>query len=164
MPANLRNGIRVDQSEAKRTLRRAHETFLRALPTAAVGAARAAEHHARLGLLANVYGTRPGAYDRTQNLLRSVFARATVTAGLVSVEVGDTAPYASFVEYGSFGHTLTPTALLSVVEGSRAGSVIRLGRSGINWMQPGPYITPATVFARYKLHEAVEAALRRAWA
>ncbi|GEM45914.1 HK97 gp10 family phage protein [Deinococcus cellulosilyticus] len=120
------------------------------------------EQHALLGVDANVYSTEPGAYERTEELKRSIYAK--VMSGTLGVEVGATADYASHVEYGSSVNALNQSQLEGAVTGrGKPESPLTLGRSGVRWTLPGPFVLPAAVYGRLLLEKAFVSAVKKVW-
>lgn len=126
------------------------------------GLAQVAQHGERdalqmaiLGANVAIYLTPKGRYTRTGHYLRSIGASSNVNGRAVTVEVFDTADYASHLEYGEMG-ALTPRAAEQLAEavGVRPNALF-LGRSGTNWIQPAPTITRAAVFAGLRMANAV---------
>jgi hypothetical protein len=121
------------------------------------------EQHALLGVDANVYSTEPGAYERTEELKRSIYSKV-LGSGDLGVEVGATADYASHVEYGSSVNALNEGQLLQATEGrGKPQSPLTLGRSGVRWTLPGPFILPAAVFGRVLLEKAFVTTVKKIW-
>lgn len=119
-----------------------------ALDPLAKQGASTAEIHARRGLMLNVYNTVPGEYDRTKNLLRSVYASGQGNGATLGILVGDNANYASLIEYGTGPHEMSPAQLQQHLEVLPKGGLLRFGRTGQAYLLPGPYIGPAIIYAR----------------
>lgn len=108
--------------------------------------------HLILGAQANIYNTTPGAYDRTQDYLRSLDAKARATRTGIRVTVSSDSPYASLIEYGRDG--VDPTQLQAQAEAQADPSQpFTVGRSGQAWWLPGPVITGAQVFASRRMQD-----------
>lgn len=108
--------------------------------------------HLILGAQANIYNTTPGAYDRTQDYLRSLDAKARATRTGIRVTVSSDSPYASLIEYGRDG--VDPTQLQAQAEAQADPSQpFTVGRSGQAWWLPGPVITDAQVFASRRMQD-----------
>jgi len=157
-PAFL-DGSKTQKAFGKR--RQAIESQLQAL---AESAAIAGEQHAQRGLQANVYGTAPGAYRRTHRLKYSTYKDGTYAAGLLRVVLGDTAPYADKIEYGTGPHELSPAQLQQYLETLPKGGLLKFGRSGKAYLYPGPYIGPGLIFARYKVREQMALLVQKTFA
>lgn len=123
-----------------------------------------AETLARSGTLAGVYNTLPGKYVRTDRLLESLYATVVSAGSLIAVEVGNTAPYASLVEYGSYGQFQSPEDLRALSEAAPGLGVLYLGRSGLIWQAPNPAITRAAVVSTLLLAQASSRILQTAMA
>lgn len=121
------------------------------------------EQHALLGVDANVYSTEPGAYERTEQLKRSIYAKV-LTSGTFGVEVGATADYAAHIEYGTSVNALSQSQLeTAVTNRGKPESPLTYGRSGVRWMLPGPFILPAAAYGRVLLEKAFITAVKRVW-
>lgn len=108
--------------------------------------------HLILGAQANIYNTTPGAYERTEDYLRSLDAKARATRTGIRVTVSSDSPYASLIEYGRDG--LDPTQLQAQAEAQADPSQpFTVGRSGQAWWLPGPVITGAQVFASRRMQD-----------
>lgn len=108
--------------------------------------------HLILGAQANIYNTTPGAYDRTEDYLRSLDAKARATRTDIRVTVSSDSPYASLIEYGRDG--VDPTQLQAQAEAQADPSQpFTVGRSGQAWWLPGPVITGAQVFAARRMQD-----------
>lgn len=68
--------------------------------------ARSAELHVRRGLMINVYATEPGVYERT-TLLRQVYSAGQANATSLGILVGNRAPYAMEIEFGTGPYELS---------------------------------------------------------
>ncbi len=115
---------------------------------------REAEELARAGILAGVYNTLPGKYARTETLLEGTYTRVVSAGALISLEIGNTAPWASFVEYGSHGQFIAPEEARALAEATGGPRVLYLGRSGLTWQAPNPAITRAAVVSVLLLAKA----------
>ncbi|MDK2013574.1 MULTISPECIES: hypothetical protein [unclassified Deinococcus] len=120
--------------------------------------------HLILGAQANIYNTTPGAYERTEDYLRSLDAKARATRTGIRVTVSSDSPYASLIEYGRDG--VDPTQLQAQAEAQADPSQpFIVGRSGQAWWLPGPVITGAQVFASRLMQDLfskeLQLALRR---
>ncbi|MFC6662973.1 hypothetical protein [Deinococcus multiflagellatus] len=78
--------------------------------------------------------------------------------------MGDRANHASFVEYGTGPHALTPAQLAGYLEALPPGGLLRFGRSGRAYLLPGPFIGPALFAARYRTHQRIRQLLQELWA
>lgn len=108
--------------------------------------------HLILGAQANIYNTTPGAYERTEDYLRSLDAKARATRTGIRVTVSSDSPYASLIEYGRDG--VDPTQLQAQAEAQADPSQpFTVGRSGQAWWLPGPVITGAQVFASRRMQD-----------
>jgi len=115
--------------------------------------------HLILGAQANIYNTTPGAYDRTQDYLRSLNARARATRTGIRVTVSSDSPYASAIEYGR--DAVDPAQLQARAEARPDPSrPFTVGRSGQAWWLPGPIITGAQVFAARRMEELLCKSIR----
>lgn len=114
------------------------------------------------GAQRGVYSTPEGGYDRTGLYLKSIYAAAKSTAGRVEVVVGDSAPYASYLEYGSLGAAIPePQAeQLAQALGTKRAALY-LGRSGKKWIKPNPAITRAALFAGLRMINRLTDVLER---
>ena len=106
--------------------------------------------HAVLGVRRNVYDTAPGAYRRTQDLLRGMQVSSRTSTNRASVTVKNTEPYALYVELGQQGFTLAQDQARSAAASDPA-QPLSLGRSGQNPSVAGPFIGPAQFYALYRL-------------
>ena len=120
----------------------------------AAQAERDAHTMAELGAGIGIYDTEEGHYQRTERYLLSIQARASVTARGVLVEVGDTAPYASQLEFGALGEEVPPEVAVEMAEalGSEE-KTLYLGRTGHLYYLANPAITRAAVFAGLRMTE-----------
>lgn len=117
--------------------------------------------HLILGAQANIYSTAPGAYQRTQDYLRSLHARSTTAKGGVMVTVSSDSPYAVYIEYGSRAG-MTPERLQQMVQASgHPEQPLTLGRSGQQWWVAGPVVSSAQYFAAWKLRRMFAEEVRR---
>lgn len=107
--------------------------------------------HAILGARLNIYNTARGAYQRTQDYLRGLDARAQASKNRASVTVSNSAEYALYVETGR-GFTLLGLQGVAL-ENPNPAEPITFGRSGQQWYLPGPVITGAQAFALYRLQQ-----------
>ena len=122
-----------------------------------------AEELAQAGILAGVYNTPEGAYRRTDTLLEGTYTRVVSAGALISLEIGNTAPWASFVEYGSHGQFIAPEEAKALAEATGGPGVLYLGRSGLTWQAPNPAITRSAVVAGHLLMKASSAVLKQVW-
>ncbi|UQN04864.1 hypothetical protein [Deinococcus sp. QL22] len=129
----------------------------------AADGARSAELQAKRSLNLNVYGTLPGQYTRTNNLLNQIYASGQANLGTLGILVGDRAPYASEVEYGTGPHELSPAQLQAYLDTLPRGGLLRFGRTGQAYLLPGPYLGPATVFARTLTRERLRTLMLTLW-
>lgn len=117
--------------------------------------------HAILGARRNIYGTTPGAYQRTQDYLRGLNTRGQTSRNSASVMVFNTEPYARFVEYGQAPNDLT-AAQDQAYSAVDPALQVYLGRSGVNYSVAGPVIGPAQAFALYRLGQLFAQKVRAA--
>ncbi|MBZ9715489.1 hypothetical protein [Deinococcus multiflagellatus] len=143
--------------------RKRAQALQRNLGAIAQQGARTAELHARRGALLNVYQTAPGEYRRSRALLRHIYASGHASGSVIGIQVGDRANYASFVEYGTVPHALTPAQLASYLEALPPGGLLRFGRSGRAYLLPGPFIGPALFAARHRTHARIRQLLQELW-
>lgn len=114
---------------------------------------------AKTGAMVGIYLTPSGAYQRTGHYLNTIYAVAKVQAGIITIEVGDKAAYASYLEYGAMGQ-LTPAVAEQLAEALGAkNQPLYLGRSGLNWVTPNPAITRAAVFGGLRMKNLLATAL-----
>jgi len=109
-----------------------------------------ANNDLQANLFASVYGTAPGTvYIRTGNLKSFGNTNASDLSkdGKYIIKLSSSADYASDIEYGSGTSQIDPGLLQQISEAS-GGNNISFGRSGINYMLPGPFVMPATVKSR----------------
>ena len=106
-----------------------------------------------LGVQAGVYDTVPGEYYvRTGDLLLGIFTRRRLTVNRVSITVGNEAPYARFIELGTYGSAITLEQARARAEAlGDTPAVLYLGRSGAAYTLPNPFTTRAAVFAVFAL-------------
>jgi len=127
--------------------------------------AKEGEHHARRGAYLNVYGTVPGrVYQRTNTLFNRIHSSGSASGGQVVVTLGDSAPYASDVEFGTGPHQMTQAQLDAHLKSLPPGGLLRFGRTGQAYMLPGPYIGPALRLVQYRTQQEVQYLMRRLWA
>lgn len=114
------------------------------------------------GAQRGVYSTPEGGYDRTGLYLKSIYAAAKATGGRVEVVVGDRAPYASYLEYGSLGAAIPAAQAeqLAAALGTKRAALY-LGRSGKKWIKPNPAITRAALFAGLRMINRLTDVLER---
>ena len=108
---------------------------------------------------ANIYHTVPGAYQRTQDYLRSLDAQAQSTQQGVTVRVWSSSDYAAYIEYGRQG--AQPQQLVTAALGRNINTPLTLGRSGRAWWIAGPVLTSAQVYAARRLHQLLLEAIKR---
>lgn len=108
--------------------------------------------HAILGARLNIYNTAPGAYQRTQDYLRGLDVTGRGTPNTASVTVSNSTEYAAYVEAGYGGMSLAMLQHLALGQAD-PGQPFTLGRSGVQWVVPGPILTGAQVFALYRMQE-----------
>lgn len=121
-----------------------------------------AQGHLILGAQANVYSTAPGAYQRTQDYLRSLSASSRTTRHTVTVTVKSDSPYALYIELGSRGG-MTPERLQQLAQAAgNPEQPLSLGRSGQQWWIAGPVISSAQYFAHWRLRRVFAEEVRRA--
>lgn len=154
-------GIRVEGVKFNSQI----DKFMADLNAEMESAVKVITDQANLDLQANlfmsVYGTTPGSvYVRTGNLK----SPANTSASNLSqnrtyvIRLASDATYASDIEYGSGASEIDPALLQQLSEAS-GGKGIVFGRSGINYMLPGPFVLPATVKARISIESAFNKAL-----
>ncbi|MVN86910.1 hypothetical protein GO986_09045 [Deinococcus sp. HMF7620] len=133
-----------------------------AMPAAAPQVAAETRGHLIVGAQANIYNTASGAYERTQDYLRSLDARARTSKYKVTVTVSSTADYALVIETGREGNLVQLQA--EALKRPNAAPAYTEGRSGVEWWLPGPVLTGSQVFALRRLEalflKKVRAALR----
>lgn len=120
------------------------------LPQLAEQVRQEALGHAILGANANIYGTAPGTYQRTQDYLRGLNATAQASKNRATVTVSNASKHAAYVEFGRSG---LPAAALQALALGRPdpAAPLSLGRSGLNWWVAGPVVTGAQVYAAHRL-------------
>lgn len=123
-----------------------------AMPQVAETTRAEALGHLILGARANIYSTAPGAYRRSQELLRGLDTRNRASRNRASVTVLNTVSYAVYVEAGRDGMSLAQLQQLALLRKDPADP-LSLGRSGVNWTVPGPIVTGAQVFALRRMQE-----------
>lgn len=155
--------VKLKNPKARAAIRALDKGLRAGLPAAAENARFFGQDHALRGLFLNVYGTEPGAYERTFFLASQIYSSLQVSATTVTVTLGDKADYAEKIEYGDPA-SVSDVDILARLNGMPPGSDLSYGRSGVKWRLPGPYITPAILAAQYKLHAEVEALVKRLWA
>lgn len=131
-----------------------------ALPEIAQQVQQEALGHLILGANANIYNTTPGAYERTRDYLRSLDAKARASRDSATVTVGSDSEYARLIEFGR--QHVSAAMLQQSALAQRGNAPLTMGRSGLNWWQPGPVITGAQVFADRRLRELFVKAVRGA--
>jgi hypothetical protein len=156
--------FKLDPSAARDTAK-LRKQLQASLQMVARGAEKNARTMAVLGASAGIYDTEEGHYQRTENYLLSIYARATPTATGVLVEVGDTAAYATQLEYGALGEEVPPEVAVQMAEaiGSEE-KTLYLGRSGHLYYLASPAITRAAVFAGLRMTETFGLYLQKATA
>ena len=108
--------------------------------------------HAILGLQRNVYDTTPGAYVRTQNLLRGLQSSSRSSTNLASVTVRNTEPYALFVELGQAPNDLSVQQDQAYAAANKdPARPLSFGRSGKSYTLAGPFIAPAQFYALWRM-------------
>ncbi|UQN05457.1 hypothetical protein [Deinococcus sp. QL22] len=126
--------------------------------------ARSAELHVRRGLQINVYATEPGEYERTKLLLRQVYSAGQANATSLGILVGNRAPYATEIEFGTGPYELSEAQLASYLEVLPRGGQLQFGRSGKAYLLPGPTLGPGITFARTLTRERFQRLMADAWA
>lgn len=139
------------------------KALTRELPRIAAASALEGHAQAQRGLAANVYSTTPGNYRRTGLLLSQVYSGGTAGPVSLTIELGDRAPYASNVEYGTGPYELSAAQLEAYLQVLPPGGLLRFGRSGQAYLLPGPYLGPGLRFAQFKTHERLQALLQKLW-
>ncbi|GGR31482.1 hypothetical protein [Deinococcus ruber] len=152
----------LDGSKTKKIVSKRRSAIESKLQALAETAAIAGEQQAQRGLTANVYGTEPGKYRRTKRLKFSTYKDGQYSGGVLRVILGDTAPYADKIEYGTGPHELSPAQLQQYLDVLPRGGLLRFGRSGKAYLYPGPYIGPGLIFARYRVREGVALIVQKA--
>lgn len=109
-----------------------------------------------------VYNTPSGYYMRTGQLKSLAYASKSTTASLFTVVAGDSADYASDIEFGSRSAKAAEDDILSRAAAS-SGNWVSYGRSGINWQNPGAYLTPAIYKASLKINMGFELIIKDRW-
>lgn len=117
--------------------------------------------HLILGARVNIYSTTPGAYRRSQDLLRGLDTRSRASRNRASVTMLNTVEYAVYVETGQDGMSLAQLQQLALLQ-SNPADPLSLGRSGVNWTAPGPIVTGAQVFALRRMQELFSQKVRAA--
>lgn len=143
--------------------RKRAEALKKNLPALATQGARTAQLHARRGVMLNVYDTERGEYRRSRDLLRSIYANGESNGSSVGIQVGASAPYASFIEYGTGPMGLSPEQLNGYLEVLPPSGLLRFGRSGSAYLLPGPFIAPSLWAARYKMQFSYRSHLEVFW-
>lgn len=140
-------GIRTEGLKFKQTV----DKFLAELESEMTAAIKPvvdrANNDLQANLFASVYGTAPGSvYVRTGNLKSFGNTNASDLSkdGKYVIRLASSADYASDIEYGSGASQIDPGLLQQISEAS-GGNNITFGRSGINYMLPGPFVMPAAV-------------------
>ncbi|MFC6751474.1 hypothetical protein [Deinococcus aquaticus] len=110
-----------------------------------------------------MYGTVAGEYDRTGHLRTEVFASGAANAGTLGLVVGDRAPYASEIEFGTGPYELNEAQRQAYLDVLPRGGLLRFGRTGQAYLLPGPYIGPALMFARTLTRERLIALMVALW-
>lgn len=157
----MANSLTLDGSKSAARRQKRLTALQAQLPALVARVAAQGQQHAARGLQANVYGTAAGRYRRTGRLRGELFSSGQYAAGQLHLQLGDRAPYASLVEYGTGTTRITDPALQHLLAGLPPGGLLRLGRSGRAWMLPGPYLAPALAFARWRLVTQVQALMVR---
>lgn len=101
---------------------------------------------------ANIYDQTPGAYQRTQALLRGLRASGTGKRDVATITLSSSVPYAIAVELGRLGMTPEILFKLAVARGVKTRP-LTLGRTGRNYKVAGPILTPAAVFAATRMQD-----------
>jgi hypothetical protein len=109
-----------------------------------------------------VYNTAPGMYMRSGNLKSLAYASKASSGETYTVIAGDKADYASDIEFGRLSGQITESNLLSRAESS-GGEWTSYSRSGINWMYPGAYLTPAIYKASLKMNIGFDLIIKDRW-
>ncbi|WP_407538876.1 HK97 gp10 family phage protein [Deinococcus radiomollis] len=145
--------FKLDPSAARNTAK-LRKQLQASLQTVAREAEKNARTMAVLGASAGIYDTEEGSYRRSENYLLSIYARATATATDVLVEVGDTAEYATQLEYGALGEEIPAEIAVQMAEaiGSEE-KTLYLGRTGHLYYIANPIVTRAAVFAGLRMTE-----------
>lgn len=143
--------------------RKRAEALSKNLPALATQGARTAKLHAQRGVRLNVYDTERGEYRRSRDLLRSIYANGEANGSSVGIQVGASAPYASFIEYGTGPMGLSPEQLNGYLEVLPPGGLLRFGRSGRAYLLPGPFISPALFAARHLTQQRARQLLQDLW-
>ncbi|MFC4636994.1 hypothetical protein [Deinococcus hohokamensis] len=152
------------KSGSRDVLKERRKLLGRNLNALAKQGARTAELHSQKGLILNVYGTEPGEhYRRTRKLLRDVYATGQANSTGLGIQVGNRAEYASLIEYGSGPYELSPQQLESYLEAVPAGGLLRFGRSGKAYLQPGPFNAPALHTARLLTIQRMHQLMQDLW-
>lgn len=151
------------ERKGSRVIRKRAALLSSALTPIAKQGERAALLHARRGLELNVYGTVSGEYDRTGHLRTELFADSVANAGTLGITVGDRAPYASEIEFGTGPYELNQAQLQAYLDALPRGGLLRFGRTGQAYLLPGPYVGPALMFARTLTRERLNALTVALW-
>lgn len=117
-----------------------------------------------LGLNVTVYGTAPGKYTRSQDLLRGAHTSSRVRPGVFEIEVWNDEPYTPYSTYGVKEEGVTPQQAETIAGGPGASSrPIATGRSGTEYEVPSLAHTRAAVFALFRLEQEARATLKKLW-
>ena len=119
------------------------------------------------GLSATVYNTPAGAYERTGALLRGlrVDKLGSGSGTVYGVQVSNSAPYAAYVEYGSYGEALHPVQAQAVASTLGAEPrVLATGRSGLAWQTPSLAHVRAAAFWLAGMRQEFGAAAKKVFA
>lgn len=133
-------------------------------------------------LLASVYNTVPGQYQRTQEALNALGMTLSPTPNGYLLTLSSNAPYASSIELGSaldffeqqqIGGAGPPRITAEELGYLLEGVAQETGdphpeaffaRTGQNYQDPGPHVTPAAVVGMYEFMRRLEKVWRDAGA
>lgn len=148
-------GIKFNADSFIRDLKKLEEKISTEMTKQTDVISAAANIDLQANLYNSVYGTEPGSYIRTGYLKSYTNTNASTvnTDGVYAIRLASTADYASDIEYGTGDKEISESMLRQLSEAA-GGVGITFGRSGRQWMLPGPFIMPATIKSRLSLENA----------
>ncbi len=151
MPGRLTGGMRAAAARYQGASAR-FEDALRAQVTLIANRTRAV---GQAGMVIGVYGTPSGAYQRTNHYQESFYCVPLQVGHALGLEVGNTAEYASLIEFGLLGEHITEEQARALAEALGDAAVpLGLGRSAAQYLKPNPTVTRAAAYARLTLQKA----------